>query len=277
MENPDEIALDDSDEEKGGNPDEIDLDVDSDDEEPRDDVAESKPAEQTQPTTTSIPLESIDQVASLPETEAREKVHEVAGTDLEDVEHAKEAIVAEETMEEEGAGLETRFLALDKCGFGRDFIQVRLLSSQNTVSGTKATSQFMDIPTSGPSTGPPRLHFDPEWLTISRAFHPYLPLQHNATPPTPTQIQSAMSEARTYIQQNILDQPYDVQTLENGVTLQPLDVEQVQTFCYTAAPHNAPEAVQPNQWFTNMQTEAFAAFIGVENKVNPLPAGAAPQ
>lgn len=123
--NPDEIALDDSDEDKAGNPDEIELDMDSDDELQKDDDA----AEQTQPTRTasSIPLESIDQVASLPETEAREKVHEIAGTEVEDVQHAKEAIVAEETMDE-GAGLETRFLALDKCGFGRDFIQVRLLS-----------------------------------------------------------------------------------------------------------------------------------------------------
>lgn len=86
-----------------------------------------------------------------------------------------------------------------------------------------------------------------------------------------------MSEARIYVQQHILDQPYDVQTLENGITLHPLDVEQVQTFCYTAAPHNAPDAAQPNQWFTNMQTEAFAAFIGVDNKVNPLPVGAGAQ
>lgn len=122
--NPDEIALDDSDEDKAGNPDEIELDMDSDDELQKDDDA----AEQTQPTM-GIPLESIDQVASLSETEAREKVHEVAGTEVEDVQHAKEAIVAEETMDE-GAGLETRFLALDKCGFGRDFIQVRLLPTR---------------------------------------------------------------------------------------------------------------------------------------------------
>jgi hypothetical protein len=84
-----------------------------------------------------------------------------------------------------------------------------------------------------------------------------------------------MAEARTWIDTNIMAQPFDVQTLENGVVLQPMDIEQVQTFCFTAPPHNAPEAAQPNQWFTNMQTEAFAGFIGVENKINPLPTGGA--
>jgi lariat debranching enzyme len=136
--------------------------------------------------------------------------------------------------------------------------------------------QFMDIPTGGPSTGPPRLQFDPEWLAISRAMHPFLPLASSAPLPNPSQIETALTEARTWIKENIIDTPYDVQTLENGVTLQPLDIEQVQTFCFTAAPHDAPaEAQQPNQWYTNMQTEAFATFIGVENKVNPLPPGAA--
>lgn len=135
--------------------------------------------------------------------------------------------------------------------------------------------QFMDIPTGGPSIAPPRLQFDPEWLAISRAMHPFLPLTYSAPLPTPTQIEAALAEARTWIKENIIDTPYDAQTLENGVTLQPLDIEQVQTFCFTAAPHDAPpEAQQPNQWYTNMQTEAFATFIGVENKVNPLPPGA---
>ncbi|KAJ9123081.1 hypothetical protein QFC22_001271 [Naganishia vaughanmartiniae] len=270
--NPDEITLDDDEELEAVNPDKIDLDMDdSDDEEPADDapcsVAKSDPQAENTPAQeelSNIPEESVDQVEKESEPQAvREKVHELAGTSIEEVAEAKETILAEEesgTVEQDTAnpGLETRFLALDKCGFGRDFIQ------------------FMEIPTGGPSTGPPRLHFDPEWLAISRAFHQHLPLNSSfAHLPTTSQIDTAMSEARTWIDANIMAQPFDVQTLENGVVLQPMDVEQVQTFCFTAPPHNAPEAAQPNQWFTNMQTEAFAGLIGVENKVNPLPAGGA--
>ncbi|KAJ9112607.1 hypothetical protein QFC19_000627 [Naganishia cerealis] len=270
--NPDEIALDDDEEVENTNPDKIDLDMDdSDDEEPANDVpctgvSSDQHAARTsnQEDPSDIPLESIEQAEKQSDPQAaRDKLHEIAGTSPQQVIEAKDAIIAEEESECIAAettqkGLETRFLALDKCGFGRDFIQ------------------FMEIPTGGPSTGPPRLHFDPEWLAISRAFHQYLPLNSSfAQLPTTSQIDAAMSEARTWIDANIINQPFDVQTLENGVTLQPLDIEQVQTFCFTAPPHNAPEAAEPNQWFTNMQTEAFAGYIGVPNKVNPLPAGGA--
>jgi hypothetical protein len=125
--NPDEIALDL--EEEVGNPDEIDLEMDdSEDEEPK--AAEAKT---TDPVTVdkevtveagAESIESIDDVAAIPDPEvAKEKVHEFAGTAEEEVEQAKEAILAEEETCD-GKGLETRFLALDKCGFGRDFIQV---------------------------------------------------------------------------------------------------------------------------------------------------------
>lgn len=116
--------------EEVGNPDEIDLDMDdSDDEDPK--ATEEKPAGSEtveKEMTTSVgaePIESIDEVAAIPDPEiAKAKVHEFAGTAVEEVEQAKEAILAEEETCD-GKGLETRFLALDKCGFGRDFIQVR--------------------------------------------------------------------------------------------------------------------------------------------------------
>lgn len=135
--NPDEIDLgmDDSDDEEPAvqqntkpmeNADEIDLGTDdSDDEEPcthQETTTEAVPADQEAPTATE-PIDSIDQVASIPDAEfAKEAVHDFAGTAKEEVEQAKEAIMAEDAAD--GRGLETRFLALDKCGFGRDFIQV---------------------------------------------------------------------------------------------------------------------------------------------------------
>lgn len=135
--NPDEIDLgmDDSDDEEPAvqqdtkpmmNADEIDLGMDdSDDEEPstqQETTTESVPVNQEVPTTTE-PIESIDQVASIPDAEfAKEAVHDFAGTAKEEVEQVNGAIMAEDAAD--GRGLETRFLALDKCGFGRDFIQV---------------------------------------------------------------------------------------------------------------------------------------------------------
>lgn len=132
--NPDEIALDDDDEEEGKveNPDEIDLNMDDSDDEPAQDVAE-KPAGQTKaPETTqtaAIPMESIDQVPTADPEAAKETVHALVGTEPQEVEKAKEAIAEEESTAPGEEGLETRFLALDKCGFGRDFIQVRTPSS----------------------------------------------------------------------------------------------------------------------------------------------------
>lgn len=130
--NPDEIVLDEA--EEVVNPDEIDLDMDdSEDEEPtdkQDTKTESIPVDQEAPSTSvnpKEPIESIDQVADIPDPEvAKAKVHEFAGTAMEEVEQVKEALLAEEDVPT-GKGLETRFLALDKCGFGRDFIQVSIV------------------------------------------------------------------------------------------------------------------------------------------------------
>lgn len=132
--NPDEIALDDDDDdaEEGRveNPDEIDLNMDDSDNEQAQPIAEDKskkdPTSPEAPATAAIPLESIDRAADLPDPEARETVHQLAGTEPEQVDKTKKAIVAEEATAPSDAGLETRFLALDKCGFGRDFIQVRV-------------------------------------------------------------------------------------------------------------------------------------------------------
>lgn len=85
---------------------------------------------------------------------------------------------------------ETRFIALDKCLPRRQFLEVRVpvLSCIRTrVHGERHRtpcyiSQIVDIPeppdfhqeASGERIAPV-LSFDPEWLAITRAFHPYMP------------------------------------------------------------------------------------------------------
>ncbi|RXK38123.1 hypothetical protein M231_04584 [Tremella mesenterica] len=71
---------------------------------------------------------------------------------------------------EEGGSSQTRFLALDKCGPGKDHLQ------------------FLDIPT--PSSGPPVLQYDPDWLAITRAFHPYLSTVIRQTLPNMLEIEN---------------------------------------------------------------------------------------
>jgi hypothetical protein len=121
-----------------GNPGEIDLGMnDSEAEEPK--ASEDKNTDSVTVdegvTATEVRaerIESMDEVAEIPDAEvATDKVHEFAGTAVEEVEQVKEAFLAEEETCD-GKGLETRFLALDKCGFGRDFIQAiirRLIQS----------------------------------------------------------------------------------------------------------------------------------------------------
>ncbi|KAJ7471318.1 lariat debranching enzyme, C-terminal domain-containing protein, partial [Mycena galericulata] len=163
----------------------------------------------------------------------------------------------------------TNFLALDKCGNKRQYLEV------------------VDIPIPGPSapaddkgkgkaSAPPRLTYDPEWLAISRAFHPFLSLTHmqRAFPPEEA-ARALVTEARTWIED-------DLRAREPGLDLDDLEVGQVQEFTMTAPGPGREEEMggrraQP-PWYTNSQTVKFCELIGVVNRINPPPTapGAAP-
>ncbi|KAJ7621115.1 lariat debranching enzyme, C-terminal domain-containing protein [Roridomyces roridus] len=165
---------------------------------------------------------------------------EVALSDLED----------EVAPPQEFTSHTTHFLALDKCGNKRRYLEV----------------VDIDVAT---SSSVPRLTFDPEWLAISRAFHPFLSLAYTQRAfPQEEVARTLVAEAR----KSIAD---EMRAREPGLDIEDLEVTQVQEFVTTAPGPGHEDQMgglraQP-PWYTNPQTVKFCELIGVENLVNPPP------
>ncbi|KAJ7489518.1 lariat debranching enzyme, C-terminal domain-containing protein [Mycena latifolia] len=161
----------------------------------------------------------------------------------------------------------TNFLALDKCGPKRQYIEV----------------VDIPIPSSSPADSPaptndkgkgkastvPRLTYDLEWLAISRAFHPFLALtQFQRAFPTEEAARALVADARTWITD-------DLRAREPSLDAEDLEVTQVQEFVMTApGPGREDEMggrrAQP-PWYTNPQTVKFCELVGVVNRINAPP------
>lgn len=150
---------------------------------------------------------------------------------------------------------EVRFLALDKCLPGRHFLQLCEIH---------ASDQTQPPPTETPTKtneGAPTprfpLHYDAEWLAITRVFTPHLKIG-DPTALNPPDLGEAhyaplIDAELAWVQENLVDK---------GKMEVPRNFEQ------TAPVHaeGMPEIVheQPME-YTNPQTAAFCEMLGVEN------------
>jgi lariat debranching enzyme len=128
------------------------------------------------------------------------------------------------------------------------------------------------------------LTYDPVWLAITRAFHPFLSLSRNQTPlPIDPSIAKAMVEREMeWVKQNVKDawrakisdvQQF-VQTAPAGPDLGRGARKSPSLFIFTFrffATDMLFSFASLASWYTNPQTEAFCAMLGIENKINPAP------
>lgn len=128
---------------------------------------------------------------------------------------------------------------------------------------------------------PPILEYDPEWLAITRAFHPWL---------STTKYQPAFpdeAEARALVAKELEWVKANVKTNEKGQIL----VSEHQSFVMTAPGPGSEGANKTRQrkssefwcqkifrdiipiapWYTNPQTESFCRMLDIPNKINPPP------
>ncbi|WVQ77777.1 hypothetical protein IAR50_007467 [Cryptococcus sp. DSM 104548] len=277
--NPDEIVVDDDEFDNpsigtqeisrkpaGENPDEIMLDDEFDD------PPAPAPAPPSAPEPT--PAEPIDESADLlAAARAQGDGSTAAGTIAPSADDPTAKLLRKEAEEEKqkwselakgtpgGQGVpgSTKFLALDKCGPG------------------KRHMQFLEIPDPEPNPSyPPRLTYDPEWLAITRALHPYLPLEyHPIRPPPPHILGQMIEDERIRIrEEGLLVPPVVKDGEEEGGEMVwekgRIDVGRVQRFWWTAPPQGEPGG-SASAWYTNPQTLSFCGMLGLENKINPAP------
>ena len=124
----------------------------------------------------------------------------------------------------------------------------------------------------------PKLTFDPEWLAITRAFHPYFSTTRSQ-PPFPGEAQ-----AREMVEKEL---DWVVKNVKNsGIR----DISECQTFVATAPGPGSEGSAKFQQrgrffqmffsfprsfafasapWYPNPQTGAFCAMLQLENKIDP--------
>lgn len=223
------------------NPDEIDLDADEDEGMP---VLPVLPAEPVKPGAENVVSQELRAQLPASFTRSRPPPPSIPG----------------QPVPPTITNTETRFLALDKCMPGRKYIQLCYIRPANAAATQPPASQDTE------PEQPLCLEYDPEWLAITRALHPYLRIgsDPNATDRSHERLPENLGEAvytamidreRAWVDENVV---------ATGKLAVPAD-----GFVHTAPPHRPgvdPDRVehQPDE-YTSPQTAAFCALLGLEN------------
>ncbi|GAA5931830.1 RNA lariat debranching enzyme [Sporobolomyces koalae] len=150
----------------------------------------------------------------------------------------------------------TKFLALGKPGRGKDFLQVIDIAKPDSVDPAPPSSESTHEITT------PDLQFDPHWLAIIRATNPYLSLSHAQTPfPELSQLAAQIDKEYEWVLQYV------------GAQKSVSGVMQFERTALTQQDWEQQGAIRMPSWFTNPQTVAFSEMLEIENKINPIPAG----
>ena len=151
---------------------------------------------------------------------------------------------------------ETKFLALDKCLPKRQFLEVSDRSIELIPDPLiHHFIQIVDVlaPDAAPtSSATPRLTYDPEWLAITRAFHPYL-----STERTQAQYPDE-STARLMIQKELEWVKSNVKNKSANVATGMRDVDDCQPFVMTApGPGGEGGAIGQQREFSVFRPKVF--------------------
>ncbi|KAG1792186.1 uncharacterized protein HD556DRAFT_1381369, partial [Suillus plorans] len=147
-------------------------------------------------------------------------------------------------------------------------------TSHNPDQITLEEEEVIDVPTtSDESTMPgqrcvPKLTFDPEWLAISHAFHPFFSMRRRqADYPNEATARAMVAEEMEWVKSNVRNNEVD----SSGVPLPGIrTILDCQTFVQSA-PGPGSEGAQKNQqppWYTNPQTTVFCDMLDIQNVID---------
>ncbi|EKM74736.1 hypothetical protein AGABI1DRAFT_123560 [Agaricus bisporus var. burnettii JB137-S8] len=146
----------------------------------------------------------------------------------------------------------THFIGLDKCLPGRQFLEVVDIPTPRQGATSNGISRV------------PVLEFNPEWLAITRAFHPWFATTlRQRRFPIEREARSAVASATQWVFENLQSESLLVDDIQQFVQTAPGPVA-------PASPNQTvDEGVPQPPAYLNPQTEAFCRMIGIENKINP--------